>query len=369
MMIRKVSRFIKNIRLHDEAGAKGKVKQIREIILLALKHGFSPLEYESYGFYLAGKQWQAMLSYLSNSEITYKLRPALYDKSMVNLLNNKLLFNRYYGSFGLPLPKFYGFFNPASGFTQGLDSLRTEEDIAAFVKNGLPAEFVVKPIGGMQGKGIVVVESTCFRKGSPVFTDVSGREWTAKELFAAAPGTSYGHKLAGFILEEKIKQHPVVGNVNASSVNTCRLLSIYYPDGTIDIPFGLMKFGRQGMGVDNWAQGGLAASIDTASGILGKGTYAPVFRKSWTSYHPDSNVKVEGFKLPLWEEALSITKKAAAVTPGIKSVGWDLAFGEKGPVIIEGNSSWGPIFVQTVNGGFLTPDIRSKMRQFGLTFR
>ena len=56
--------------------------------------------------------------------------------------------------------------------------------------------------------------------------------------------------------------------------------------------------------------------------------------------HPDSEIMFKGFKLPDWEEAISIVKEAAMMAPNTKYLSWDLAHSIKfGWVIVEVNTS------------------------------
>ena len=53
--------------------------------------------------------------------------------------------------------------------------------------------------------------------------------------------------------------------------------------------------------------------------------------------HPISKVKIVGFKVPKFKEAVEMVKEAAKVVPEIGYIGWDVAISENEPVIVEGN--------------------------------
>ena len=56
--------------------------------------------------------------------------------------------------------------------------------------------------------------------------------------------------------------------------------------------------------------------------------------------HPDSGKVIPGFKIPSWNNIVSAIKKAAHYVPTVRYVGWDIAVGKNGEVImIEGNKS------------------------------
>ena len=54
-------------------------------------------------------------------------------------------------------------------------------------------------------------------------------------------------------------------------------------------------------------------------------------------YHPYTKVKIKGFKVPYFKEAIDLVIEASKKIPQIKYVGFDIAISDKGPVIIEGN--------------------------------
>ena len=53
--------------------------------------------------------------------------------------------------------------------------------------------------------------------------------------------------------------------------------------------------------------------------------------------HPDTNTTIKGFEIPYFKEGRELVEKAALRVSEIGYVGWDLAFTENGPLLIEGN--------------------------------
>ena len=54
-----------------------------------------------------------------------------------------------------------------------------------------------------------------------------------------------------------------------------------------------------------------------------------------------SNVKIENFQIPYWNEVVTLCIKAASKYDDNKSIGWDVAITQRGPILIEGNHDWG----------------------------
>ena len=65
--------------------------------------------------------------------------------------------------------------------------------------------------------------------------------------------------------------------------------------------------------------------------------------------HPKSNIKIDGFKIPYFDEVKEMVKKAALESDKILVVGWDVAITPSGPLIIEGNRRPGFDLVQVTS--------------------
>ena len=57
--------------------------------------------------------------------------------------------------------------------------------------------------------------------------------------------------------------------------------------------------------------------------------------------HPKTGHSLVNFRVPYWQAARDMVIDAARKFAPIKTIGWDVAITPDGPVIIEGNTSWG----------------------------
>jgi hypothetical protein len=129
-----------------------------------------------------------------------------------------------------------------------------------------------------------------------------------------------------------------------------------------------VRLGRVGSQVENFSQGGLSVGIDSETGELGLGETKPKFGATHRcGTHPDSKVQFAGRVVPMWRQIVDVCKQAAALSPGVKSIGWDVILTPAGPRIIEGNPDWA-LAVQMHTQGYLTPYIRARLAQNGLRF-
>ena len=142
-------------------------------------------------------------------------------------------------------------------------------------------------------------------------------------------------------LEEVVRQHPVVSAIYPHSVNTVRIVTLAYPDGDTQILAALMHMGRMGLIIDSANAGGIHVHIDVETGQFLNTAYSIIDNATYT-VHPDTGHPFAGVVLPFWNEIVSIAKRGAALFMQTHTIAWDIAIGEVGPIVIEGNPTWNP---------------------------
>ena len=135
------------------------------------------------------------------------------------------------------------------------------------------------------------------------------------------------------LVEECVKQHKDMNKMCSASVNTLRLVTVNI-NGDVHIMLRAIRIGNGINPVDNFHSGGLFSYFDENGVInnIAADREGIIYKK-----HPVSGVDIVGFKIPYYKEAIELVKKAAMVVPEIGYVGFDVAIGEDGPLIIEGN--------------------------------
>lgn len=212
---------------------------------------------------------------------------------------------------------------------KGLEKLKT------FVceKNG---QYIVKPIGLSQGKGIKILSSL-------------------SEIVDYMKTLSGGE-----IIEELIVQDESMAVFNPTSVNTLRIHTASYGNGEVDVLWPCLRMGRAGSVVDNAGAGGIFAAIDAKTGK----TISAIdeSRNVWT-IHPDSKIDLIGVTIPRWGEAVALVKELAKTLPDAGFVGWDLALTKEGWVMVEGNTC--PLLIyQIAVGRGLRPEFHEIKKKF-----
>lgn len=218
--------------------------------------------------------------------------------------------------------------------------------------------------------GIAALRDAAAQFGKQVFVkpkDAAGGKGAAivgltSEAFAAIPD------LASFIVQPVIRQHPDVSRIFPHAINTLRIDTLLQ-DGTCIHNAAVVRFGTGTLNVDNWDKGAVAVGVDLETGTL--------MRTGWRKNkfadqhgfdtHPDTGIRFEGYQLPFWQESKALICKAAKVFEPLRSLGWDVALTETGPMLVEVNDVWGINLMQTACGGMReTPIARFALHDRGL---
>jgi hypothetical protein len=100
-------------------------------------------------------------------------------------------------------------------------------------------------------------------------------------------------------------------------------------------PTDNFRSGRSGNGV---------APVDLATGLLGPLRLPRADRCGFvrSPRAPGTGALVEGLRVPHWDAAAALVRRAAPHFLPARTLGWDVALTEAGPVIVETNMFWWP---------------------------
>lgn len=173
--------------------------------------------------------------------------------------------------------------------------------------------------------------------GNGISKHISKEIKDLKEFYNRIKGKS-------FILEEVIFQDKSLAEFNPSSVNTIRVVTIRDKD-VVHIMDAILRMGNGEKSTDNFHQHGLAMKMDIDNGEVV--SLAIDKSNNKYEYHPVTNKKLLGYKVPYWDKVKDTVIKASKVSKDVRYVGWDIAILESGEVsIIEGNCSSDPDITQ-----------------------
>lgn len=144
----------------------------------------------------------------------------------------------------------------------------------------------------------------------------------------------YFEKLgANFIVQKTLKQHPVLSQLNESSVNTIRIVSFFFK-GQVHILSSILRIGAKGSKVDNIGAGGYACAIEQDGHLV---DMAVNRNAQWVSKTKEG-VTFKGIVIPSYERIIDIVKQEHKKLAHFKIIGWDFSVDQVGdPVFIEYN--------------------------------
>lgn len=152
------------------------------------------------------------------------------------------------------------------------------------------------------------------------------------------------------VIQEKIIQHPELMRLNASSVNTVRVISLLSSDGMkVKIYSSILRMGINNAVVDNASSGGITCGILPDGKLKNK-----AFSADGVCYdeHPNSRIHFEEITVPNYNKIRALVKMYHPRFPHFRLISWDFAIDQSGePVLIEVNLCDGEIDFHQLNNG------------------
>lgn len=228
---------------------------------------------------------------------------------------------------GTPVPQLLAVIDPGgiSGHTT-VEVLRTREDLAEWLADVPPQGVVLKPETGRQGDD-VLVGVTASRLGITLF---SGSLMTVAAIWERV----LANRPAPWRIERRIVAHPDVQGFHRDVVPTIRAQMVVN-GGKATLQAATLRIPAGDSGIDNLSKGNLGAPVDLESWTLG-----PAVRLGDTTRHenhPDTGKRIAGLRLPMREAVEAALQAAAMSLLPLRCVGFDVAMGDEGPLILEGN--------------------------------
>lgn len=182
---------------------------------------------------------------------------------------------------------------------------------------GSAGRVIVKPRDNYGGKGIFFLDVDSDAAASDAMQQLNAMEDTC-------------------VVERLIRQTGLLHELNPSSVNTLRLITVRHPDGRIELFQSFMRIGHAGAPVDNISSGGMGFCVDIRSGVIDVGLD---YMGNVFTDHLDTGRRITGIKIPRWDEAVAYCTSAHRYAPeGLKMVGWDVCISEDELYIVEANT-------------------------------
>ncbi|WP_429885853.1 sugar-transfer associated ATP-grasp domain-containing protein [Geoalkalibacter halelectricus] len=344
-----LSRFAEYFKISQRRSSEGHLPvftQAIEMAALFALRGIGPGYYHSAKLWRRNMPFKEKLQWVSEKKYQKMIRrynPAAYHKISQHKLSEKA----FLSLLGIPTPEFYGFFHPQNGRDAAGQSLRNAQDIERLLEQKGIKKFCIKELEGWGGRGFHAVE-VCRDQGN-----VSLRPLGGKASCSIAEFLRMGQiGPDGALLEAYVEQHPVMRGLNASSLNTLRVLVLWPFDGEPHVVGAFVRIGRAGSLVDNTSLGGIAAVVDNETGQLSSAHFKPPHPDEFDC-HPDHGSQIQGVSLPYWDDIKLLVCQAIRVFPHMRFCGFDVGISVNGPVIVELNVEPDKTSLMQINAGIL----------------
>ncbi|USZ72700.1 sugar-transfer associated ATP-grasp domain-containing protein [Natronosalvus halobius] len=156
--------------------------------------------------------------------------------------------------------------------------------------------------------------------------------------------------LQDYLVCEFVEQGEYAAELYPDTTNTIRALTMYDEHAQeAFIPIAVQRIGTSDSApVDNFSRGGLCAKVDRETGALSAGAqYYHSDSVVWHDTHPETGARIEGTKVPGWDEIRTRLLEIANELSYMPYVGWDIVVTGDGEFkIIEGNSQTGVASLQ-----------------------
>lgn len=213
-------------------------------------------------------------------------------------------------------------------FLRDLIQIQGEEDYPEFLEfvTKHPV-FVVKPADLGLGLGVHKADASKYEDKRILFEEILAEGRGYHDSF------TWGKKTA-VVLEELLIQAPEMAQFHPQSINSVRVTTVRV-ENEVHIFHPWFKIGSNGNFVTSAAFGTMDAGINPETGIVD--TWGRTETCKSYEYHPQTGVKIPGFQIPRWNEAVELAKNLSRLLPTIGYTGWDLVLTEKGWCVMEGN--------------------------------
>lgn len=288
-------RFVKKVRKISSAHV------LADMIFCSLRYNISFLDYFELKFFQLNKIDRR--SYVGSGAM-YEYQLKMNPKRHRRVLSDKIEF----------LKKF----NDLSGRQWiTLDMIKQDlQSVDRFLEN--PAgKIVLKNAKGQAGKEVKICLSKDFNSRTIVQKMEEG----------------------GFdLLETYVLQNDELMKLSSSGLNTVRIIT-QYDKGEVTVLAARLRISVNSA-TDNLSTGNVASHIDLQTGRIAAPAIYVDITKAPVYTHPVTGIALIGFAIPFWQESVELVKKAALRIPENRSIGWDVAITNNGPVLIEGNHNW-----------------------------
>lgn len=144
------------------------------------------------------------------------------------------------------------------------------------------------------------------------------------------------------VLRNSVQMHDIT---SSNALATLRVVTCLDPGGP-SILYAALKLVVGDNVTDNFSHGlsgNLIVPMDIQTGKLGPARGS--LDRDWPRIvsfdkHPETQATITGFTVPFWNESKALLLRAQTTLPQLRTLGWDLAITDDGPVVVEANANY-----------------------------
>lgn len=291
---------------------------------------------------VSDRNWWNKRGFLSNKSMFYeKDKVGLYISDLQRRILTERI-NKFYRIVVHDKFVFYRFLSPLAQLIPvkmlvsrngQITSIKDDTESLNSLLNDLEQgrKYIIKPINGGGGRD---VEMITYSEQVEKFA-IGDRYFNAEEFKKAICNGGRA------VIQPQIEPAGYSRKVYPGSLNTMRVITMIDPKSNEPFVAAVShKFGTSKIGViDNWMQGGFLCSVNVTTGEMGAGCVYPKSKADFklVDCHPDTQFRVNGFKIPNWESFIAQMKELALNLEFLAFLGWDVAWDGEKILVVEAN--------------------------------
>lgn len=253
-----------------------------------------------------------------------------WNSSTHVLSDHKLISEILLRGFGYPVVRTKAIARPGPGFP-GLTCLPNAAAMAAFLRCASNYPLFGKPLDELLSLGAASLVAYASETDELIL--LGGRR-VGVEAFVDEVMRHYGK---GYLLQDVLVSHPLVAERVGPVPSTVRFYTLKRAAGP-EILRSVWKLPAGGNVADNFWRGNLLAALDPDTGAIRRVIKGSGLSQRELQLHPDTEMPLIGFTVPLWRETREMVLSAARAID-IDLLGWDVAITSEGGVVVEFNNA------------------------------
>jgi hypothetical protein len=285
----------------------------------------------------------------------------LNDEEWRGVANDKILCYSLLHGMRLPYPQVRAIYHEHGRHFDGVQSLRTGQQVSDYLARADVYPFFMKPIRGSFGKGAYAAQR--YADGKVHLADGSSR---APDTFVSEVTNP---RAEGYLFQEQVQSHPELRGLLGNKVSSVRAIVLLTRRGPKLVQC-VWKIPTGSNMSDNFMHGdtgNLLGAVDVETGrvkrvVSGIGTSMKIVER-----HPDTGQSFTSLQLPAWNQTQELCMTAAAALPGLRYQHWDIALSTSGPLVLEVNVEGSEDLPQLAYGnGLLDQHLREVLSEAGM---